>query len=264
MFRRFAAVCAAAAAALATALPAPASATPATAATPKAATQTAATQTAADPVVIVAGTFATAGFYETMAGRMRADGFNVSIYQLPNGGTGDIAATARDLAAFVGRVRTDTGAPKVDLVAHSQGGLVARQFIKFDGGGSEVDSLVSLGVPQYGTAIANVGAFFLGGNCAGVVACQQVVVGSAFLNALNADDDTPGPVRYTDIYTAYDELVRPIENATLRDGADNVLVQAQCPARTVGHVALATDGTVYDGVRDALLGQPVRLDCFAI
>jgi triacylglycerol esterase/lipase EstA (alpha/beta hydrolase family) len=247
MFRRLVAVCAATVATLAAGLAGPAAATP-----------------AADPVVIVAGTFGSASFYEPLATRLRADGFRASIFELPGGGTGDIAATARDLAGFVRNVRANTGAARVDLVAHSQGGLVARQFVRFDGGGSEVDSLVSLGVPQYGTAIADIGAFFLGGNCAGVVACQQVVVGSDFLNTLNAGDDTPGPVRYTDIYTALDELVRPIGNATLRDGAQNVLVQSQCPARAVAHVGLVTDGAVYDGVRDALDGLPVRLNCFAV
>ncbi|MGB3442619.1 MAG: alpha/beta fold hydrolase [Actinophytocola sp.] len=217
-----------------------------------------------DPVVIVNGTFGPAFFYEPLAARLRADGNDAHIFELTNLGTGDIAATARDLARFVDGVRAATGAAKVDLVGHSQGGLVARHYVKYLGGEATVDSLVSLGAPHYGTAVANIADFFGAGNCLGIVACQQMAVGSDFVNELNAGDDTIGSVRYTNLYTALDELVRPVANASLRDGATNVLIQSQCPVRAVAHVGLALDGTVYDGVHDALLGNPIRLNCFAV
>lgn len=217
-----------------------------------------------DPVIIVNGTFGPAFFYEPLAARLRADGYHVSIFELTNLGTGDIAVTARNLNAFADRVRAQTGASKVDLVGHSQGGLVARQYIKFEGGASEVDSLVSLGSPHYGTAVANIADFFGFGNCIGVVACQQMAIGSTFLANLNAGDDTIGAVRYTNLYTIYDELVQPVGNAALADGATNVLVQWQCPLRVVAHVGLALDGTVYDGVHDALRGAPISLNCWAL
>lgn len=216
-----------------------------------------------DPVVIVNGTFGPAFFYEPLAERLRHDDHEVFIFELTNLGTGDIAATAQDLSAFVADVRARTGAEKVDLVGHSQGGLVARQYVKYLGGDSTVDSLVSLGTPHYGTAVANIADFFGGGDCLGVVACEQMAVGSAFVNALNDGDDTIGAVRYTNLYTSLDELVRPVENATLQDGATNVLVQSQCPYRVVAHVGLALDGTVYSGIHDALAGEPIQLDCFA-
>ncbi|HEV2781282.1 MAG TPA: alpha/beta hydrolase [Actinophytocola sp.] len=219
---------------------------------------------APDPVIIVNGTFGPEFFYEPLAARLRHDGHRVFIFQLTNLGTGDIALTSRDLGAFVAGVRTTTGAARVDLVGHSQGGLVARHYVKFLGGSSTVDSLVSLGSPHYGTAIANLAAFFGAGNCIGIVACQQMAVGSEFLADLNAGDDTIGSVRYTNLYTLYDELVRPIANATLRDGATNVLVQSQCPLRVVDHLGLALDGTVYDGIHDALRGAPVSLNCWAV
>jgi triacylglycerol lipase len=226
-------------------------AVPATAATP-------------DPVVIVNGTFGPAFFYEPLATRLRGDGYRVFIFELTNLGTGDIAATARDLRAFVDGVRAQTGAAKVDLIGHSQGGLVAGQYVKFEGGSSTVDSLVSLGAPHYGTAIANIIAFLGAGNCLGIVACQQMAVGSTFLTNLNAGDDTIGSVRYTNLYTAYDELVRPVGNAALRDGATNVLIQSQCLLRVVDHLGLALDGTVYSGVQDALRGAPITLNCLAL
>ncbi|HEV7650296.1 MAG TPA: alpha/beta fold hydrolase [Actinophytocola sp.] len=217
-----------------------------------------------DPVVVVDGTFGPAFFYEPLAKRLRDDDHEVFIFELTNLGTGDIAATAQDLAAFVADVRSRTGADKVDLVGHSQGGLVARQYVKYLGGDATVDSLVSLGAPHYGTAVANIADFFGGGNCLGIVACQQMAVGSDFVNALNDGDDTIGSVRYTNFYSALDELVRPVTNASLQDGATNVLIQSQCPVRVVEHVGLALDGTVYSGIRQALAGEPVHLDCWAL
>lgn len=217
-----------------------------------------------DPVVIVAGTFGPAFFYEPLADRLRGDDLEVFTFQLTNLGTGDIAGTAQDLAAFVDDVRSQTGADKVDLVGHSQGGLVARQYVKYLGGDSTVDSVVSLGAPHYGTAVANIADFFGGGDCLGIVACQQMAVGSEFLNALNDGDDTIGSVRYTNFYSALDELVRPVANASLQDGATNVKIQSQCPVRVVEHVGLALDGTVYSGVRQALAGEPIHLDCWAV
>ncbi len=217
-----------------------------------------------DPVVVVDGTFGPAFFYEPLAARLRSDGREVFIFELTNLGTGDIAGTARDLAAFVDGVRTRTGAAKVDLVAHSQGGLVARQYVKYLGGDATVDSLVSLSAPHYGTVVANIADFFGGGNCLGIVACRQMAVGSDFLDNLNEGDDTIGSVRYTNFYTSLDELVRPVRNAALGDGATNVLVQSQCPFRVVDHVGMALDGTVYSGVRQALAGQRIHLNCWAL
>ena len=117
--------------------------------------------------------------------------------------------------------------------------------------------MISLGAPHYGTGLANLATFLGLGNCLGVTACQQMAAGSAFLNNLNAGDDTIGDVRYTNIVTVFDEMVVPYWNGHLRNGNNaNVTVQAPCFARLVGHVKLATDGTVYDGVRHACPTSP--------
>lgn len=216
-----------------------------------------------DPVVIVAGTFSPAFANEPLAARLRADGHPVRIFELPTLGTQDIRLTAQALRTFVDGVRSSTGAAKVDLVGHSQGGLVARAYVKWYGGATKVDSLITLGTPNRGTYVANLVSVLGFGNCASVVACQQMSIGSSFLADLNAGDDTIGSVRYTTVRTWQDELVRPVDQATLFDGATNVLVQDPCFARVVGHVGLILDGTVYSGIRTALAGGPVRLSCFA-
>jgi len=213
-----------------------------------------------NPVVVVAGLSGPAFAYEPFAARLRADGFQVYIYELPGLGFGDIAASAQALGAYVNGL----GVAKVDVVGHSEGGLVSRYWIKNLGGAAKVGRYVSLGTPQYGTYVANIIAFLGLGSCLGIPACQQMSIGSSFLNQLNAGDDTPSDVRYTAVRTLEDELVRPVDNARLNDGATNVLVQSACPLRVVGHLGLVLDGTVYSIVRQALTGSAIRPNCLAV
>jgi triacylglycerol lipase len=229
-----------------------------------AATSAAVATATANPVIVVGGLIGVSVAYEPIAARLRADGFRVSIYQLPGLGFGDITESARAFAGYVDQVRAATGAARVDLVTHSEGGLVSRWYVKFLGGADKVARYISLGSPQQGTYVANILRFIGLGSCAGIVACQQMSVGSAFLANLNGGDDTPGAVRWTTVRTNQDELVLPIGNAALADGATNVLVQAWCPLRLVGHVGLAFDGTTYTVVRQALTDAPIRPNCFAL
>jgi len=217
-----------------------------------------------DPVIIVAGTGEPAVVLAPLAARLRADGYGVWIFELPALGTIDINVSAARLNQFADDVRGQTGAGRVDLVGHSQGGLVARSYVKYLGGSAEVDSLITLGAPHRGTYVANLATLVGFGNCLAIVACQQMTIGSSYLADLNAGDDTIEPVRYTTIRSVTDEIVRPVDTATLFDGAVNVLVQQRCWLRIVGHIGLVLDGTVYSGVRQALEGRsPIVLDCWA-
>ncbi|MEU8261376.1 alpha/beta fold hydrolase [Micromonospora sp. NPDC048999] len=225
--------------------------------------RTVAAAASANPVIVVGGLIGLSIAYEPIAARLRADGYRVWIYQLPGLGTGDIRDSARALSSYVDQVRASTGAAKVDLVTHSEGGLVSRWYVKFLGGGDKVGRYISLGTPQYGTYVANIVNFVGLGSCVGVVACQQMTIGSDFLASLNSGTQTPGPVRWTTIRTWEDELVRPVDNALL-SGATNVLVQSSCPLRVVGHLGLVLDGTAYSAVRQALADAAIRPDCFAL
>lgn len=216
-----------------------------------------------DPVIIVNGTAGPAFYYEPLRARLQAAGHPTWIFELTALGTGDIRGTSRDLARFVAAVRARTGAAKVDLVGHSQGGLVARQYVKYDGGAQTVDSLIMFGTPNHGTLLANLAWLFTGGTCLGVVACEQMTVGSSFVETLNAGDDTIGSVAYTSFYTVYDEIVFPYHTSALADGATNVKIQTQCPLRYLEHVAGIHDGTVFSGFMDALAHRAITLDCFA-
>lgn len=222
-----------------------------------------------DPVVVVpgftTGPIVSVGYYPLVE-RLRAQGYDVTLLVYPDYGLGDINANAQRLANTVNQVRSRTGAAKVDIVSHSMGGLVSRTYVKNLGGSSRVDSLIMMGTPNYGTDLATIARFFFGGSCLGITACQQMATGSSFLNALNSGDDTIGSVRYTSIATKVDEIVFPYRTSFLANDGNitNVAIQDQCFARLPGHLGLILDGTTFDGVNDALKGQSVNLNCWAL
>jgi triacylglycerol lipase len=223
-----------------------------------------------DPVVIVAGTFAGEGlasvYYAPLAARLRADGYQAFIFGLPDSGLGDSRDAAAQLNAFVDSVRAQTGAARVDLIGHSQGGMVSRYFIKYLGGVDKVDSLINLAAVNYGTAVANVAKLLGVGNCIGIVSCQQMSIGSQLLADLNAGDDTIGNVSYTNFGTVYDTIIVPYTNSFLANDGNNtnITVQSQCFLRYVDHITIPLDGTVYSGIQDALAHRSISLNCFAV
>jgi triacylglycerol esterase/lipase EstA (alpha/beta hydrolase family) len=221
----------------------------------------AAAREAQNPVLIVGGTLSPEFALAALACRLRRDGFTVFTMSLAGRGLGDIAVSARSVAERVDAIRAETGAARIDLIGHSQGGLQSRYYLKFLGGGDGVGTYVSLGTPQYGSGLANLGRGI--GRCLGGVALGQMAVGSPFLADLNAGDDTPGAPRYVSIYTAFDALVQPFRKARLEDDALNVNLQSHCPLRIVGHLGLLLDGAVYGLVRSALEGGAVSTSCLA-
>jgi triacylglycerol esterase/lipase EstA (alpha/beta hydrolase family) len=220
-----------------------------------------------DPVIVVNGLFGVGFAYEPLVARLRADGYRVWDFELPTLGTQDIRLSAQALDAFADAVRAQTGAAKVDLVGHSEGGLVSRAYVKNYGGAAEVDSLVTLGTPNHGTVAANIVRLFTLGTCVGITACEQMTIGSSFLADLNAGDDSVGNVAYTNIATVMDELVQPYTNSFLNAADGNITnrtLQSQCFLRVVGHLGLIVDGAVYSGVEDALEKRPITFSCFAL
>jgi len=56
---------------------------------------------------------------------------------------------SQNLAEFIDKVLAATGASKVDIVAHSMGGLVARAAIKYYGCANKVRKLLTVGTPNH-------------------------------------------------------------------------------------------------------------------
>jgi len=61
---------------------------------------------------------------------------------------------ARRIERAVGRILARTGAPGLDIVAHSMGGVAARRYLALAGPGARVRRVVTLGTPHAGTPSA--------------------------------------------------------------------------------------------------------------
>jgi triacylglycerol esterase/lipase EstA (alpha/beta hydrolase family) len=193
-----------------------------------------------EPVVLVHGTFeGAADNWATVSPQLKAAGYCVFALDYGDRATGDIAISAGQLSRFVDAVLAATGAHKVSLVGHSQGGMMPRYYIKFLGGEKKVDDLVGLAPSNHGTT--NPGAFVTGATVC--EACAQQMAGSPLLEQLNAGDETPGNVSYTVIETRYDEVVVPYTSAFLAGGANtaNILLQDACPAEVIDHHEIPND-----------------------
>jgi triacylglycerol esterase/lipase EstA (alpha/beta hydrolase family) len=166
--------------------------------------------------------------------------------------TGEIAHSAEELGAFVQRVLTATGASQVDVVGHSQGGIMPRWYMRFDGGARYVHTLVGLAPSNHGTTVN--GVFTIGDHIPGAdaffgvcEACEEQSAGSQFMETLNAGGETEPGVSYTVIESANDEVVTPYQSAFLSGtNVTNVLLQAQCPLDQGEHLSMP-----YDHIADA-------------
>ncbi len=215
------------------------------------------------PVVLVHGTFADmSDSWQALSPLLKNNGW--CVFALNYGsyggsgavgvyGTGDIRNSAQELATFVDKVRSATGAGQVDLVGHSQGGMMPRYYLKFLGGAAKVHTLVGLSPSNHGTTLDGLfilSNFFPGANqFTGALcpACEQQRVGSSFLAELNSGGDTVAGVDYTVIQTLYDQVVTPYTSAFLSgSNVRNILLQSQCILDLGDHLSMP-----YDHIADA-------------
>jgi triacylglycerol lipase len=191
---------------------------------------------AQDPILFVHGWSESASLWNTMIANFEKDGYPksyLSAYSYNTSQSNKVDAE-KEVKSHVESLLKTTGASKVDIISHSMGSLNTRWYIKFDGGESKVDDWVSLGGPNHGTETANL--------CFST-ACEEMRVGSKFLSELNAGDETPGVVNYGTWWSPCDEIINPDESVLL-SGATNT--KTAC----ISHVALTTDKTVYEQVRE--------------
>jgi triacylglycerol esterase/lipase EstA (alpha/beta hydrolase family) len=235
------------------------------------------------PVVLVNGTFANMDDNWQAASPLLAN-HGYCVFAFNYGGaspsdpiqeTGEIAASAAQLSSFVNQVLAATGAAKVDLVGHSQGGMMPRYYIDFLGGSATVDKLVGLAPSNYGTTLDGIttlagqlGASSLinAGLGLGCEACVEQEQGSAFLAHLNATPTVPG-VQYTVIESVDDEVVTPYTNAFLpaAPNVTNITVNTQCALDRSDHLEIAADPVALADMLNALdPASPVRVPCLPV
>ena len=156
---------------------------------------------------------------------------------------GSNEAHAEEVARAVETLQGLTGTDRVDVVAHSMGGLAVRHYLQFHGGGEQVRRAVFLGTPHRGTVAAML-AWGDGG--------REMVPGSDFLNRLNEGDTVPSGVEALAIRTPVDLRVIPGSSAML-PGARNL--EICCPT----HPGMVDDDDIFLAVAGFLRADTDQL-----
>ena len=185
-----------------------------------------------------------------LARALRADGRPTVVVRLPANGTGDLRDSARALETAAARALAG-GAPSVDVVGYSAGGLVARVWLQDAARRDEVRRIITLGSPHHGTDLAALGLALAPDSCP--LGCRQLAPGSDLLAELSGDETPDGP-EWLSLWTTQDEVVKPPTSARL-EGAVNVPLQELCPGVRVSHGGLPTARVVQQLVLAALSGD---------
>lgn len=208
-------------------------------------------QDALGPVLLVPGYGGDTVGLRALAERLRREGRTSVLVDLPGDGLGDLEDAALAVRAAADRALAD-GAPSVDVVGYSAGGVTARLWA-LGGGAAQARRVLTLGSPHHGTDVAALGATFASGACPS--ACQELVPGSRLLERVNAADETPDGPHWMSVWTAQDTVVTPPSSARLA-GAEEVVVQDVCPGAQVDHGQLPHDPAVQAMVVQFLSQAP--------
>lgn len=118
------------------------------------------------------------------------------------------AGHADEIAMAVDRLRDRTGVERIDVVAHSMGGLALRHYLHFHDSGLRVRRAVFTGTPHFGTWAAYLA---WGGGA------RDMRPNSEFLKALNRLPALPEGVEALCIHTPTETRVLPQRSARLPD-----------------------------------------------
>jgi hypothetical protein len=140
-----------------------------------------------------------------------------------------VRRSAAHLRDFVERVCAREDAQKVDIVAHSLGGVVSRWYIENLGGDRRVGRLVTIASPHKGTVLGRLGV---------VPSAREVVDGSPFISALG----NPKGRVYTSIWSRADAVIIPADSSSIAPDGEDLIFE------DLGHLSLLISPRVIDHV----------------
>ncbi|WP_227980395.1 esterase/lipase family protein [Nocardia spumae] len=209
------------------------------------------------PVILMHGALSNAyANWSMFSPRMKAAGYCVfglnygGAQDSPIQGSGNMRGGAGQLAVFVDQVLAATSADKVDIVGHSEGGIVPLYYINKLGGADKVHAMIGLepatnGIDVYHLAplVSDV-PFLRFLQAVYVPAGRDGTAGSKFVQEIGEGGMTRPQVHYTTIISRSD-LVITVPEAQLPPAPNvtNVVTQDVCPKSGTTHT-----GAIYDEI----------------
>jgi pimeloyl-ACP methyl ester carboxylesterase len=209
------------------------------------------------PVLLVPGTTLnpTTDFSYGWEPALRQLGDPYCTIDLPGNGMADIQIAGEYVVYAIRTMHAAYGA-RIDIIGHSQGGMVPRWALRFwPDTRAMVNDVIGLSPSNHGTLdavpLCSVG-------CAASIWQQRS--NANFIAALNSAQETFPGISYTDIYTLTDEVVvpnfGPAASSALHGGGGqitNVAIQSVCPNDPTEHIGIGIyDHTAYALALDAL------------
>ncbi len=188
--------------------------------------------------------------------------------EVPVQGVGDIRRSAETLQAAVRDVLRRTGAKKVDLVGHSQGGgILPAYYLNVMDGAKYVDKLIGVSPSHHGTSLSTVGLLQpifgpIGPAVMKVLevlapALSQQAISSDLASLVYRDGDTRPGVTYTTIVSTFDQVVTPYTRQYLKgEKVTNITLQESCKQDWSEHVSTLYNRRAWNHVLNALAGAP--------
>jgi pimeloyl-ACP methyl ester carboxylesterase len=197
------------------------------------------------PIVLVHGYFHNRSGFFLMARALRREGFRY-VYGMNYNPLGEsVSSLSARLAQHVEDVLAVSGAPRVHLVGHSLGGVIARWYVQEMGGASAVERCVTIGTPHAGTYAAYCGL----GQTA-----REMRPGSDVVRRLERGF-VDGPTRYLNLYSDLDVLIVPANSAILPDRTN---VESRLIS-DLGHTSLLISNELISTVAGYLSSADVHL-----
>jgi triacylglycerol lipase len=154
----------------------------------------------------------------------------------------DAEELANQVGMHVEAICRASGRQKIDVVAHSLGGLATRHYIKFLGGDKRIRRLVTLGSPHHGIGYTLPIQW--------ITVARFLKPGSSFIDRLNNPVEAHGDVSYTSIWSTRDYTqFLPFASGRLKGGFNYRIGGTT-------HSGMLTDKRLLPAIREGLLRQP--------
>ena len=200
------------------------------------------------PVLIVPGFMGPAFLLGPLAFFLRAHGRRVHVLNtFP--ALGGVEAHARRVADAVEALCAETGASRIDYVAHSMGGLAGRYYLRHLGGDQRLRRLVTIATPHRGTLWAHLRV---------TRSARDMHPEGPFIASLGSEERIEG-IRCTNIRAGWDQMVWPRAHGVWSEHAsDHELPFAEHWAIQLDPRALALVLAALEAPEDEPFSEVVR------